>query len=114
MSQTLHSPPTWSVLVVTGCTRGIGLEFVRQLAEIGMDIVLVARNQRLLNELALELQSKYNVDVVQIIADFSRCDEALYDGIKEELGRLEGGIGILGKCQVRTGVRIHKNYPMFQ
>lgn len=44
-----------SFSVVTGATRGCGLEFSRQLAKLGMDLVLIARNEKLLKALADDL-----------------------------------------------------------
>jgi hypothetical protein len=42
-------------LVVTGPTSGIGLAFARQLAKAGFNIVLCARNEMKLQELAKEI-----------------------------------------------------------
>ncbi len=49
--------------VVTGGTSGIGEEITKQLAEQGVDIVLVARRQNLLDEKAISLKEVRQVIV---------------------------------------------------
>ena len=55
--------------LVTGATAGIGLEFSRQLAERGHDLVLVARNEEGLAAVAAELRAAYAVQVEILAAD---------------------------------------------
>jgi 17beta-estradiol 17-dehydrogenase / very-long-chain 3-oxoacyl-CoA reductase len=43
------------LIVVTGCTDGIGREFALQLAEKGFNIVLVSRNPDKLAKVATEI-----------------------------------------------------------
>lgn len=40
--------------VITGCSRGLGTEFVRQLADLGFNIVLIGRSKKVLDEIAAE------------------------------------------------------------
>ena len=60
--------------LVTGASAGIGAEFARQLSEMGLNLVLVARRRQRLEDLARELESKTKVQVRIVAADLSRPD----------------------------------------
>ena len=45
--------------IVTGCTQGIGQAYVYELAERGMNIVLISRNKEELEKLAKEIKLRY-------------------------------------------------------
>ena len=47
--------------LVTGASSGIGLELARIFAERGNDLVLVARNNKKLVEIADDLRSRYQI-----------------------------------------------------
>lgn len=55
--------------VVTGASSGIGKEIATQLASAGVNLILNARNNSLLNQLALFLQTTYKVEVQLISGD---------------------------------------------
>lgn len=57
--------------LITGATAGIGYEFAQQLAERGLNLVLVARNKERLEKIAAELQNDFAVSVNVLVADLS-------------------------------------------
>ena len=60
--------------LITGASSGIGAEFARQLAGLGLDLILVARRKDRLDDLARQLESAAKVTVQTIAADLSRPD----------------------------------------
>ncbi|WLR43116.1 SDR family oxidoreductase [Bacillus carboniphilus] len=58
-------------VLITGASSGIGKEFSYQLAEKGMNLVLVARTKTALEQLAQDIRSKYNVEATVLTADLS-------------------------------------------
>lgn len=57
--------------LVTGASDGIGRAFAAQLAEKGFDLILVARRGDVLQEMALDLGTRFGVDVRVLAMDLS-------------------------------------------
>jgi len=62
--------------LVTGASAGIGREFCVQLAAAGMNLVLVARTEKLLESLGAELTSRHGIQILAMATDLSRPDAA--------------------------------------
>ena len=60
--------------LVTGASAGTGEAFARRLAECGLNLVLVARREDRLKNLAEELQCKHSVKTRVIAVDLSQQD----------------------------------------
>ncbi len=71
--------------LITGASAGLGEEFARQLAAKNTDLVLVARNEGPLRELAEELTRSYGIKTEVLTADLTDDDdiEKVADYIKE-------------------------------
>ena len=74
------------VALITGASSGIGLEFAKKFAKEKNNLLLVARSEGKLQELALELQNKYAIIVKVMKADLSKMEEVqrVYDNCKSE------------------------------
>ncbi|GAA2808191.1 SDR family oxidoreductase [Kitasatospora aburaviensis] len=60
-----------TVALITGASAGLGVEFARQWAERGADVVLVARRLDRLEELAEQLGNRYGVRATAVAADLA-------------------------------------------
>lgn len=67
--------------LITGASAGLGVEFARQLAAAGIDLILVARRLELLDEVAQTLRDEYGISVTTVTADLADPDapRKLYD-----------------------------------
>ena len=79
------------LIVITGCTKGIGLCYAKELAKKNMNLILIARKVDLLNDIADEIRNQYRVKVEVIIADFGE-ESFIYTNIEERLADKDIGI----------------------
>jgi len=89
--------------LVTGASSGIGAEFAKQLASMGINLVLVARRKNKLEELASTLKGKYNVSVKTIVLDL--LDENAIEILVSETEGLEISLLI-----PNAGLEVHGNF----
>lgn len=75
--------------VVTGASDGIGRAYAEQLAEKGLNIVLISRTLSKLEEVAAGIQEKYKVQTKVLSVDFSSNDRGCYEVIRKLISDLE-------------------------
>lgn len=74
---------TRQTALITGASGGIGLEFARIFAREGYNLVLVARTEKALNDLAADLRARHGIEVRVIAKDLSQpaAPKELYDEV---------------------------------
>jgi hypothetical protein len=72
--------------LVTGASIGFGVEFAKNFARDGHNVVIVARSSDKLNELAAEIRSEFGVEVYPIAKDLSdmRQVQSLFDDLQSQ------------------------------
>lgn len=61
--------------VVTGASSGIGMAFAAKLASLGFNLILIARSEEKLNEVADELIETHQIHAVVLPADLSKTED---------------------------------------
>ena len=69
MENLLNKYGEWAL--ITGASKGIGEEFSRQIAAKGLNVVLVARSETRLKELARSIETEYPVKTRVVVADLT-------------------------------------------
>jgi uncharacterized protein len=90
--------------LVTGASSGIGLELARLLAEAGLNLILNARNEALLNNIAETIRQQYQVKTRIVIADLS--EESGIEKLKQETTELPTGLFVAAAGYGTSGVFI--------
>lgn len=83
--------------LVTGASSGIGYEFAQQLAELGLNLVLVARREEAMAELAKGLRAAYNIEARVIALDLTEpeaCEQLNEATADVEVGLLINNAGM--------------------
>jgi len=93
---------SWAI--VTGSTDGIGKAIAEELAQKGLNIVLISRTLSKIDEQAKELESKYKIQTRSVVVDFSRNDVKMYDPVKATIKDLDIGILV-------NNVGMNQEYP---
>lgn len=98
--------PATECVLITGASSGIGEELARLFAKDGAEVVLVARREEKLQELAKELESQYGTHATVIAMDLAKPDGAqkLCESLSEREIEVDvlvnnAGFGILGLFQ---------------
>ena len=76
--------------LVAGGSDGLGYAFAEAIARRGVNLVLIARQEKRLKEAADRLKEKYKIDVICIAADM-----ADFDNVKKSILTLKVSIGLL-------------------
>ena len=69
--------------LVTGASSGLGADFARQLAEKGMNVILVARRVHNMEEIAREIEESYGIKTLVIGQDLT--EPAAVENIKDRV-----------------------------
>jgi short-subunit dehydrogenase len=67
--------PSDKTALITGASSGLGVEFAIQLAARGYHLILVARREERLEQVADKLRSDHGVEVIVFPADLSKLEE---------------------------------------
>ncbi|MFI9508388.1 SDR family NAD(P)-dependent oxidoreductase [Nocardia sp. NPDC052566] len=84
-------PLTGQIVVVTGGSRGLGLEMVLAFAAAGADVVIASRKVESCVALAEEVRDAYGRRALPVacnVSDWAQCD-ALADTVYDEFGRVD-------------------------
>jgi len=84
---------TGQTAIVTGASAGIGAETASQLAEAGANVVLAARSEGRLTELAADIEAAHNVETRVVPTDVR--DETAVDQLIDDTVETFAGIDIL-------------------
>jgi NADP-dependent 3-hydroxy acid dehydrogenase YdfG len=89
MSETLDG----RTAVVTGASSGIGAESARALADAGASVVLAARSEDVIEEVAADIRETTEADAVAVPTDVT--EEAAVEALVDEAVETFGGLDVL-------------------
>ena len=91
--------PVREVALVTGASSGIGLEIAKILASQNYDLIICARREKELQDLAEEITRQYTVNCKVVVADLTTekgVDLLIKDSVEVDILVNNAGFGILG------------------
>ena len=79
------------VALVTGCSGGLGVQMAKALANQGANIVVVARRQNLIEEVAADIAKEFGVETLPVRCDITdtAAVEAAVDAALAKFGRID-------------------------
>ncbi|KAH9407716.1 hypothetical protein TYRP_012538 [Tyrophagus putrescentiae] len=82
--------------LVTGATDGVGLEYCREFAAKGLNLIILGRSQEKLDRVKEELSNGHaDIEVVTVQVDLNSDDEQLYHRIEGQIRPGERDIGVV-------------------
>jgi short-subunit dehydrogenase len=87
--------------VVAGASTGLGAEFARQLAERGLNVLLLARRKDVTEQLAAELSATYKIEARAAAVDLGAPD--LLAQLRAAVAGLEVGLVVYNAAQSLIG-----------
>ena len=94
------------IAVITGASSGFGKIYADRLAREGNDLIIIARHEDRLNEVAAELRNKHGRDVETIVADLANLDD-----VKRVEERIKG-LPTLKYLINNAGFGSHQQFPV--
>ncbi len=91
MGKTISFDMTGKVAIVTGASRGLGVELATSLAEYGADLALMAGNEEKLKKTAASIIEKTGVKVITVKVDISneQSVQAAVKAVMDEYGKID-------------------------
>ncbi|MCD7804038.1 MAG: SDR family oxidoreductase [Oscillospiraceae bacterium] len=82
---------TGNVAIVTGCSTGLGVQMAKALANQGCNIVVLARRQKLIDEVAADLTKEYGVETLAVACDITSTEQvqAVVKAAMDKFGRID-------------------------
>ena len=79
------------VILVTGGGSGLGKSMVKYFLDLGANVIITSRREKLLNDVAKEFNSKYNSEVFPISCDVRNIDqvEKVIDKSFKKFGKID-------------------------
>lgn len=91
MDKTVNFNLTGKVAVVTGASRGLGVELATSLAEYGADLALMAGNEEKMKKVAADISGKTGAKVITVKVNISNEENVreAVAAVMKEYGRID-------------------------